>query len=354
VKVHIVNLRIGRLISKLIMNDPSKFDLANLKNIILQFRIPLAFDVLNSFKKEDAGNPYFVEINNIPAKIHFERIYDFKYKNEFQIASYSKMQEDRNSLLSYMNAQVWFDKQAFDSEFIKRELILDAGPQFLDLAIQYLNKFINVYKAVTGEYWLRPIVRNDIFSYQYFLVDWAENHVHINHLIPKHHCVQFNGGEEFKLTDSQEHLLRSHLVANEYDIRSELWLDMQNNFSLGYYNIALLQSITAFENLVYSQLKKTLSKTKLDKIKKKADCGCMAGITEVCTQGIKQYYGVNFSNTQEFLDLKNKALKYRNLIVHGEILEQIDQNICESGIEAVIAAENYLISNVFSSPPTNY
>ncbi|MGR8934830.1 MAG: hypothetical protein ACU837_10645 [Gammaproteobacteria bacterium] len=335
------------------MNESPKFDLENLKNIILQLKVPLAFDVLNSFKKEDTGTPYFVVINNIPAKIHFERVYDFKYKGEFNIAPYSKIPEDRNSLLSYMNAQIWFDKQTFGSMCIKKETLSEVEPHLLEIAIQYLNKFIKAYKSVTKDYWLRPIVRNDIFNYQCYLVDWAENHISISYAIAGHHCVQFNGGKEFKLTDSQDNLLRNRLVGNEYDFRNELWLDMQNNFSLGYYNIALLQSITAFESFVYFELKKGLSKTKLDKIKKKADCGCMAGITEVCTRGIKQHYEVDFGITQEFLDLKNKALKYRNDIVHGEILEQIDQNICKSGIEAVIAAQNYLISNVFYKNSTD-
>ena len=88
------------------MNDPSKFKLENLKNIILQFKIPLAFDVLNSFKEDDDGKPYFVVIDNIPVKMHFERVYDFKFKNEFQMAPFSKMSEDRNSVLSYMRVQV--------------------------------------------------------------------------------------------------------------------------------------------------------------------------------------------------------------------------------------------------------
>ena len=46
------------------MNDPSKFRLEKLINIILQFKIPMAFDVLNSKDKEEAGEPYLVIINN--------------------------------------------------------------------------------------------------------------------------------------------------------------------------------------------------------------------------------------------------------------------------------------------------
>jgi len=331
------------------MNDPSKFKLEKLKNIILQFKIPLAFDVLSSFKQEDAGPPYIVVIDNVPVRVHFERIYDFKFKNEFQIAAFSKMSEDRNSNLSYMRVQVWFDNQTFDSGIIDKDSILMGAPLFFDLAIKYLNKFIKNYKSVTDEFWLRPIIRKDIFNYLYLLVDWDGNHQPMYNPIPSHHMIEFNGNKEFKLSDSQESYLRNSLVSDHYDVRNELLLDMQNNFSLGYYNIALLQSITAFENYVYSQLKKTLSKTKLNKLKKKESCGCLVGISEVCSRGIMDYYRVDFGITEEFENLKTCALKYRNLIVHGEILEQIDLEVCKRGMEAVKAAENFLSVNVFSN-----
>lgn len=327
----------------------SKFNINKLRNIILQFKIPMAFDLLDCMKKEDEGKPFIVVINNIPAKIHIERIYEFRYRDEgFRVAPFSKITEDRGGMLSHSKVQVWFDRQTFDSGNYKKETFRIMPDQFLDLSIEYLNKFIKLYRNVTNEYWLRPIIKEDVFNINSILIDTDNNQEVVHTLIPSHHNVEFNGGKPFKLDEKVETYFRNSLQSDLYDFRKELLLNIQDNFSLGYYNIALLQSVTAFENFVYSHLKDKLSRTKLDKIKKKEECGCMVGISEVCERGLKEFSEIDFGNTEEFKNLKEKALKYRNPIVHGNLLESIDKDTCEQGINAVQNAINYLYENIFS------
>jgi uncharacterized protein YegP (UPF0339 family) len=74
----------------------------------------------------------------------------------------------------------------------------------------------------------------------------------------------------------------------------------------------------------------------------------MVSISEVCERGVLAYFDVDFGSTDEFKALKNNALKYRNLIVHGELLESIDKEKCEKAIESVRNAQAYLIQNVFN------
>lgn len=331
----------------MIMSKNSNFDVEKLKNIILQFKIPLVFDVQNSMQKEDAGEPFMIVLNGIPAKLHLERIYDFRYKEEFNIAPFSKMEEDRGCILSYSRVQVWFDKQILISERIDINTVKIWSDQFIDLAIEYINKFVRIYKEITQDFWLRHIVKKDVFDYRYILVDENGNHEQTTTFIPLHHIIQFNGGKEFTLEENQVKALRALLVSDFFNLRNELIMHMLDNFSLGYYNVALIQANTIFENYVYSQLKNKLSKTKLNKIKKKEKCGCLVGISEVCERGIKEYFGIDFSNTSEFRSLKKNALRYRNLIVHGELLKNIDKETCEKGIKAIKAAEDYLSDNVF-------
>jgi len=307
----------------------------------------MAFDVLNCMGADDKGKPFLVVLNEIPARIHIERVYEYRYKDEgFNMAPFSKIEEDRGGMLSHSRVQIWFDSQTFDAVNIKREELLFSSDQFTDISIEYLNKFIKTYRLVTGEYWLRPVIRKDIFNMQYILVDDNNQQNVISIMIPKHHVVKFNGGEEFELNQITDSTLRHILQSDEYDFERDYFLSVQDNFSLGYFNIALVNAVTLFESFVYSQLKKTLSKTKLKKIKKK-DCGCLVGISEVCERGISEYYQVEFGETKEYQNLKEKALKHRNLIVHGEQLENVGEKTCDEAINAVIAARAFLIP-VFS------
>jgi hypothetical protein len=161
------------------------FNIDRLRNIILQFRIPMAFDVRNCMKKDDQGTPFMVVLNNTPAKVHIERIYEFRYRDDgIQLAPFSKIEEDRGGTLSHSRVQVWFDSQTFDSDSFDKSIIRLGPDQFIDLSIDYLNKFIKTYKLVTNEYWLRPIIRKDIFNIQYILVDTDNNKEVCHELIP--------------------------------------------------------------------------------------------------------------------------------------------------------------------------
>ncbi len=68
----------------------SEFNIDRLRNIVLQMKLPIAFDVLNSLDSNDTGEPYIVVINDIPSRIHFRRIYDFRYKEEFGMAPFPR------------------------------------------------------------------------------------------------------------------------------------------------------------------------------------------------------------------------------------------------------------------------
>lgn len=290
-------------------NAENKFEIEKLRNVIVEYKIPMSFDLQNCIKEGDEGKPFLVVIDNIPARISIERIYEFRYKNEgFHVAPFSKIEEDRGGMLSHSKVQIWFDSQTFDSGKIDKDVIRIIPDQFIDLSIGYINEFIKKYKNITNEYWLRPIIKKDIFNVQYVLIDTNDNKEIVSILISSHHIVQFNGGEEFKLDEEIEDYFRGCLQSKSYNFQKELRLNMLDNFNLGYYNVALLQSVTIFENFIYSNLKTKLSKKKLNKIKKKEDCGCMVGISEVCQRGLKEYFDVDFGNTEEFENLKNNAL----------------------------------------------
>ena len=73
----------------------------------------------------------------------------------------------------------------------------------------------------------------------------------------------------------------------------------------------------------------------------------MVGISEVCQRGLKEYFDVDFGNTEEFENLKNDALQHRNSIIHGENLKSIDEETCKKGLKAVEIAMEYLTGIIF-------
>ncbi len=325
------------------------FDIDKLRNVVLQFNIPMAFDLLNCLNPTDKGKPFLLAINGIPAKIHLQRVYEYRYRDEgIQFAPFSKIEEDRGGMLSYSNVQIWFDSHTFDSDRIDKSVIRLLPEQFIDLSIGYLNRFIKSYRLVTNEYWLRPLSQTDILNIHYILIDTESNQERIEKMIQGPHPVTFSGGREFQLPDESEELLRSILMSEMYDFGKEFLLNLTDNLTLGYYNIALVQAVTFFEYFVHSSLKQTLSKTKLNEINRKEGCGCLVGISEICERGILTYFGVDFGGTEEFKALRDNALKYRNPIVHGELLESIDKEKCDKAIASVEKAQAYLIQNVFS------
>ncbi len=167
-------------------------------------------------------------------------------------------------------------------------------------------------------------------------------------MIPEHHEIKYNGGQDFKLEEDQDQKLRGLLETESYNVRIDIHFQMYDNFHLGHYNIALLQSVTLFENFIYTNLKHTLSKTKLEKIKKREKCGCLVGISEICTRGINEYYNFDFGSTTEWDNLKINTLKLRNEIVHGELLESVTKDQCAIAINCVFEAKHLLEREVFN------
>ena len=324
----------------------SKFQLEKLRNVIVQYKLPVAFDILDSIENQNNGEPYLIQIDDIPALIKTKRIYDFRWKEDFQLAEYSKMEEDRSGILSYSVIQIWFDEQMINSGKIDKDKIRLFTEQFVGLSIEYLNKFINIYRGVTNQFWIRNVVRKDIMNYQYYLLDSDDNTESIFQLATKD-GIYFNGGKEFQIEEEKDQRLRHYLLEHHYSFKDDMVAFMLDNFHLGRYNLALIQGATLFENFIYSELKKHLSNTKLDKIKKKEDCGCLVGISEICKRGIKEYFDFDFGNTQEWKDIQLYMLRPRNKIVHGDILKNIEKDDCEKGLIAVKKGEKLLKEMAF-------
>ena len=151
----------------------------------------------------------------------------------------------------------------------------------------------------------------------------------------------------FQISEKQDSELRHYLIHTDYHWLNDMVSATNNSYKLGMYNIALTQLAILFENFVYSNLKKKLSNTKLDKIKKKESCGCMVGISEICSRGIKEYFEYDFGSTDEWENVRLHLLKHRNNIVHGEQVEEISKEDYLKAQKAQQDAVKVLMDNVF-------
>ena len=52
------------------------FDANNLKNVVLEFKIPFALDLEDSFNKQDLGTGYKIDIDDVPVMIRTKRNYN--------------------------------------------------------------------------------------------------------------------------------------------------------------------------------------------------------------------------------------------------------------------------------------
>ncbi|MDP2077660.1 MAG: hypothetical protein Q8J85_06400 [Sulfuricurvum sp.] len=312
------------------------FDLEKLQNIICEYELPFAVDLKNCFHPEEAEG-FIIIIDEAPAQLRVERKYnDSPYESGVILAPFSKIRNDRYGFLSKTKVQVWFDCQIYDNSGIERGNIWVKNEYFLQLSIKYLNKFLMNYRSVTREYWIRPIKKENILNYNYVLLD-SEAQQEASH-IGLNNPTQFNGGEEITISESKEAALRKSLYSDQHNLADDLLLNAYDNLDLGNFNNTIIQCSILFENFIYTFLETNVSKSKLDKMKKKIECGCLVGIHQVCAVGLKSEFQSDFGDSEEFTNFHKKVLQVRNKLVHGEKLDNVSYENAKSGIDITLAA----------------
>ena len=97
-----------------------------------------------------------------------------------------------------------------------------------------------------------------------------------------------------------------------------------------------------FENFIYKSLDGKLTKTKLDKIKRKNGCNCLVGVYQVCKVGLKSEFNSDFAESEEFISFHKKVLKVRNNLVHGVKLENVEYKDAVDAIDITMKVINKL------------
>ncbi|MGB0413351.1 MAG: hypothetical protein ACPGJU_02800 [Coraliomargarita sp.] len=334
------------------MSKPHKkrITIENLSCIVLEFFLPHRFRLKDSIGDNCPGKPYDTAIGGIPARVAIETITDYRYQKAggLQFGIKPAGVEDRHGTFAFSKVHVWFDDQTFNRKLVDKDFLLN--PDNLDilipLCVDYLNKFITEYRHTSRDHWVRQITRREIFSYRAFLLskegetEWMASTNEPDEPIQERETSP-------KITDDEDQKLRNAIQCEDPFFRSELFLDALEYYRTGKHNMAIILSVTRFENFIYSELKQALSNRKLDKIKKKQECGCMAGIHEVCTRGFKEIFDFDFEAASEWKALQQNALRHRNKIIHGEQLSEVSKEECQEAMDAVAKAEIFVHNNLF-------
>ena len=327
----------------------------NLRYFIIDFCIPYGLRVPDSDINKYNEKSYIVNIDELPVKINFKIIHDYRYKEDvgFQLKYNKAAKNDRHGLHSYSKVQVWFGEDVFSQKLVDKDwlLSLENVEILFRLAIDGVNKFIQEYRDLTRDFWIRPLAKYEVPAYTCRIL--SENG-ETSFMKAGNGEIDWEYFNKPKIiSDDDVEKLRVKLLCQDYPFRAQIYLDALDFQSIEKNNISVLLAVTRFEHFVYSELKSVLSKNKLNKISKREECGCLKGITEVCTRGFLEIFDFDFESSQEWMNLRDNALRVRNKIVHGETDYEISNEDCHAALESVRFAEIYLHNYLFSTLP-NY
>lgn len=296
-----------------------------LKNIVTQFDIPYHIQVLDSFK-ENKESRFYPVIDGIPAEIRFKS----NVEDTAGIAIAGTAAGDRHGNLGYSSVQIWFDDKfisqmptefedeppAADSlKFHMGPLVGEKG-HIIKNSVEYLNKFINVYRHCTKFYWVKPLSPHTITRFQIIerLEDGSEEAK-----------MQFVTKSAVKSGPLQDKILERirHFTSNGMpdNLFYELILDAEDKIDRGEYNSAIVDSATMFEVWIKSAFEIAAvdqgysDQESTNMITKGGDSEDYLSPKNIVRDQFPKL-GHNLSDLEIFGEWDNNTRKVRNKVVH--------------------------------------
>ncbi len=128
-----------------------------LKNVVVTFDLPFVLRLIDSVHLESRPadyQDYIFPMGGIPAMLRFEK--KVRPLPGIQIAM-----EDRRGVLTYSVVQVWFDQQFFQAYGVQTNY-QEHAELLKEAAIAYANRFLDLYRDVTGFHWIRPVPEQEV------------------------------------------------------------------------------------------------------------------------------------------------------------------------------------------------
>jgi len=127
--------------------------------------------------------------------------------------------------------------------------------------VDYTNRLIEVYRVVTGEYWVQPLSTADLVTIMpRFMGEDGRELPDIAYEVPR----QIASGSAIKRTDDIHRRIRELLSqGTEIPVYTRLMLDSLSSIRFGRSPLAVIEAQTAFENFFYTYVTYELGRRRL-------------------------------------------------------------------------------------------
>lgn len=286
------------------------------------FDIPFFLQVPDSFRENKFARFYPV-INGKSAELRFKRV---SVENRAGMV-YGMIPGDRLGNFSRTEVRVGFDKQIIDiiPETVKQE---GSGYAFasglrgrdgflIGKAVQYLNRFLSVYRNLTGHYWIRQLNPQEIASYELVGVTESRDTNRRSRMVSGG-ALQFPTAT-FERSDIE--LINGHLRSESpLSIIDTIDLDTKDKIDLREYNLAVLNAERLFEVWLKKAFELVLSERgqsdeEIESLLKR-DNGNYERLTQIVSNYVQQHLNFDFQDTSEYDNWMNETHRVRNAVAH--------------------------------------
>jgi hypothetical protein len=296
------------------------------QSIAVKFIIPFTPRVPDSV--ECHKNAYNVNINGNLAQLRFKKI----LTKHDDMAIPGRVEPDRLGKISRTEVQVWFGREFietapdFDSSSIVEKIdkmrgshigtIDEEAEYYMNKSVRYLNRFVEVYKSASHDYWMRPLNVEEVmnFDIRLFKNDEEFREVSLSYTPSEHR------GFGSTLPDDLDEKMRTKLL-NESNINpyQRMDLDALDKLTTQEFDLSVIASYRFFEIWLKAAVETVLdskgwSQNEIDEFMKTD--GEYDGFKNICHNHIPNRLGFDLTETNEFQKFREDAYELRHEIIH--------------------------------------
>jgi len=282
---------------------------------VIDFDIPFAIPIPDGF--------YLVRIRGKTADIHVQK-HPREYAGWKAVGGVAELPFDKHGRFAYSHIAVTLSWKADIRELGRKPLLIDAPPRdkVKEIAIEFVNRLIDVVRYVTGEYHLEHVTYPDIPAYDVYYSDGKQ-------MLPVAKTLLSTGVGGIKITVGQpapipDSLRREilELLANEgeLELSRTLILNAKDAALSEDYRRATLESVTALEVDLFRFIRERGRQLKIaeDKIKSfivdVGLTGSLEVVLKMLTAGLEP-------PDEQLLSVCKGAIATRNDILHRGLMQ---------------------------------
>lgn len=300
---------------------------------VVEFTGPYSFRVPNSINEDQRDAAYSIVLRDVEAEICLGE--SESGRTAFQTNGAASFPRDRHGLLLNQTVQIHLSEDYILTlpddieEPVYEEQILGSGTaglheELINDSVEYYNRFTDCYKVVTGSYWMRSIIPNEIVNFTIRKVDDG-NVIEETNVGLSGDSLQMG-----TIDPEQDAALRKNLQEeNNVTLPRQLDLDIRDKIDLGEYTIAVYNSKQLFEfwtRREYTKMYKAIGETAQEADNRmwnsgKGEYHHIKGIYDM----IESDFDVDIKNTKEWDLWLRHCLNTRNELIHeGRRAGEID------------------------------